>query len=38
MQKKTNIMVTRNTLFIEHFLFVDDFDKTFERYVKQLVI
>lgn len=38
MQKKTNVLVTRNTLFIEHFLFVDDFDKTFEKYVKQLVI
>jgi len=38
MHKKNDVIVTRNTLCNEHFLFVDDFNKTFERYVKQLVI
>jgi tRNA(His) 5'-end guanylyltransferase len=35
---ENDVMVTRNTLYIENFLFVDNFDKTFEKYVKQLVV
>jgi hypothetical protein len=35
---KDDIMVTRNRLYIEHFLFTDDFDKNFEKYIKQLVV
>lgn len=34
---KTDLPV-RNTLFIEHFLFADDFNKNFEKYIKQLII